>query len=154
MVVVKKTIKVTQGQAYLFDEFRYFFYITNDKRMSAEEVVFFCNDRCDHENDIDQLRNGIHALKMPTGDLVSNWAYIVIASLAWTLKAWMGILMPHRATGYDIVRMEFRRFLNMFINAPVQILHHGRQRIFRLIGYMKNAPAFFGFLRACTALRL
>ncbi|MBD3321659.1 MAG: IS1380 family transposase [Chitinivibrionales bacterium] len=154
MVVIKKTITVSKGQAYLFDDIRYFFYITNDRELSSEEVVYFCNDRCDHENDIEQLRNGIHALKMPTGELLPNWAYMVIASLAWTLKAWMGLLMPHRATGYAIIRMEFRRFLNMFINVPAQIIRHSRQLTYRLLGYMKHAPAFFGFVRRCQRLRL
>jgi hypothetical protein len=34
----------------LFDEYRYLFYITNDRTMTAEEVVFSANDRCDQEN--------------------------------------------------------------------------------------------------------
>ncbi len=38
--------------------------------------------RCDQENIIEQLKNGVHALRMPVGDLVSNGAYMVMASLA------------------------------------------------------------------------
>jgi hypothetical protein len=154
MVVVKKTISVTQGQMYLFDNIRYFFYITNDRTMSMEEIVFFSNKRCNHENDIEQLRNGVKALKMPTGDLVSNGAYMFIASLAWTMKSWMGLLMPHQATGYQIIRMEFRRFLALFINIPAQILKKGRQLWYRFVGFMRYAPAFFGFVRVCYNLRL
>ena len=100
------------------------------------------------------MRNGVKALKMPTNDLVSNWAYIVIASLAWTLKSWMGLLMPHKASGYEIIRMEFRRFLRLYINVPAQILRKGRQLWYRLIGFMRNVPAFFGFLDVCYNLRL
>jgi hypothetical protein len=154
MIVLKKTISVAQGQTYLFDDIRYFFYITNDRTMSMEEVVFFSNKRCNHENDIEQLRNGVKALKMPTGDLVSNWAYMFIASLAWTMKSWMGLLMPHRATGYQIIHMEFRRFLALFINIPAQILKKGRQLWYRFIGFMRHAPAFFGFVNVCYDLRL
>ena len=40
----------------LFEEYRYFFYITNDRTMTAEEVVFSANDRCDQENLIAQLK--------------------------------------------------------------------------------------------------
>ncbi len=154
IVVIKKTVSVTRGQRRLPDETRYFFYITNDWTMSMEEVVIFSNKRCDHENDIEQLRNGVKALKMPTGELVSNWAYMVIASLAWTLKSWMGLLMPHKATGYKIIRMEFRRFLALFINIPAQVLRKGRQIWYRLIGFMRNAPAFFGFVEVCHYLML
>lgn len=154
IVVVKKTIIAKEGQIRLFDEVRYFFYITNDRNMSNEQIVFFANGRCNHENDIEQLRNGVKALKMPTGDLISNWAYMVIVSLGWTLKSWVGLLMPHKATGYQILRMEFRRFLNSFINIPAQILKKGKQLWFRLIGFMRNAPPFFGFIETCYNLNL
>jgi hypothetical protein len=154
IVVIKKTIAVKEGQTRLFDEIRYFFYITNDRNLPNEEIVFFINKRCNHENDIEQLRNGVKALKMPTGDLISNWAYMVIASLGWTLKSWMGLLMPHKATGYNIIKMEFRKFLNLFINIPAQILRKGGQLWYRLIGFMRNAPAFLGFVEACYHLQL
>lgn len=154
MVAVKKKIKVTQGQLQLFDQERCFYYITNNRDISAAEVVYRSNDRCDHENDIDQLKNGVYALRMPGHDLVSNWAYTVIASLAWTLKSWIGLLMPHKATGYKIIRMEFRRFLHTFINIPAQIIRSSRQTVFRLAGYMEQAPAFLGFLQKCYNLRL
>ena len=38
----------------LFDDIRYFFYLTNDTSLSAAEVVFFANERCDQENVIEQ----------------------------------------------------------------------------------------------------
>lgn len=154
MVVVRKTIRVTQGQKRLFDEIRYFFYVTNDESLSTEEVVFFANDRCDHENDIEQLRNGVRALKMPTGDLVSNWAYMAIASLAWTLKSWMGLLMPARRTGSEIIRMEFRAFLVSFVHIPTQILRHGRSLTYRILSYMEYASEFFDFANYCKTFRL
>ena len=88
MIVLRKRLGTDQGQMRLFEEYRYFFYITNDRDLSAEEVVFSANDRCDQENLIAQLKSGVHALTTPVDDLVSNWAYMVMASLAWSLKAW------------------------------------------------------------------
>jgi hypothetical protein len=58
--------------------------------------VFRANDRCNQENLIEQLKNGVHALRMPVSTLVSNWAYMVMASLAWTLKAWFVRVSDHR----------------------------------------------------------
>ena len=92
VVVVRKRLGVDKGQMRLFEEYRYFFYITNDREMTAEEVVFSANDRCDQENLIAQLKGGVHALTTPVDDLVSNWAYMVMASLAWSLKAWSALL--------------------------------------------------------------
>ncbi len=39
-----KRVEVGKGQLQLFEEYRYFFYITNDRKMAAEEVVFSAND--------------------------------------------------------------------------------------------------------------
>jgi hypothetical protein len=94
MIVLRKRLATDQGQKRLFEEYRYFFYITNDRNLSAEEVVFSANDRCNQENLIAQLKGGVHALTTPVGDLVSNWAYMVMASLAWSLKVWSALLVP------------------------------------------------------------
>ncbi len=92
----------------LCDDVRYFFYITNIEEMSPAEVVFFSNERCNQENLIEQLKNGLNALRMPVGDLVSNWAYMVMNSLAWTLKAWFALLVRHTQRRDELLKMEFR----------------------------------------------
>ena len=152
MVVLRKNLTVEQGEIALFDDIRYFFYITNDRAMSPSEVVYFANDRCDHENDIEQLKNGVKALRMPSDDLVSNWAYMVIAALAWNLKAWVGLWMPNRALGKRIIRMEFKRFLNTFMKIPCLIVKAGRRITYRVVGYnhyLKDYLRAFLMIKAC-----
>ena len=61
IVVLRKKLAVEKGQEKLFEEYRYFFYITNDRRGTAEEIVFSANDRCDQENLIAQLKSGVRA---------------------------------------------------------------------------------------------
>ncbi len=115
VIVLRKRLVVTKGQLRLFEPDRYFFYITNDRIRSASEIVFCANDRCDQENLIAQLKGGVKALAMPVDSLVSNWAYMVMASLAWSLKAWAALLVPehprwaerHRAEKRSLLRMEF-----------------------------------------------
>ena len=131
MVVVRKNLSVEKGEQVLFDDIRYFFYLTNDTSLSAAEVVFFANERCDQENVIEQLKNGVNALRMPSDDLVSNWAYMVIAALAWNLKSWYGLMAPDKSVGHAIGRMEFKRFLHSFILIPCQIVKTGRRLVFR-----------------------
>ena len=119
MIVLRKRLGTDKGQMRLFEEYRYFFYITNDREMSAEEVVFSANDRCDQENLVAQLKSGVHALTTPVDDLVSNWAYMVMASLAWSLKAWSALLVPvtprheakHQEEKRTLLRMEFATYL-------------------------------------------
>ncbi len=94
LIVVRKRLEVEKGQLVLLERYRYFFYITNDRTTPADEIVFLANDRCNQENLIAQLKGGVKALSAPVDDLVSNWAYMVMASLAWSLKAWSALLVP------------------------------------------------------------
>ena len=159
VVVVRKNLSVEQGAAVLFDDVRYFFYITNLYDLSPEEVVLLANDRCDQENLIAQLKSGVQALKMPTGDLVSNGAYMVMAALAWSLKAWLALSLTvppgrwrerHEKQKQQLLRMEFKGFVRALIRLPCQIVQTGRKIIYRLLGW---SPWLDVFLRAVDSLR-
>ena len=158
MIVVRKNISHEKGELRLFDEIRYFFYITNDRRSSPEEVVFEANDRCDQENLIAQLAGGVRALSAPVDNLHSNWAYMVMTGLAWNLKAWWALWLPeqkrwekkHRHEKQEVLRMEFRTFVNAFIKLPCQIVRTGRKLVYRMLSFNPNLPVFF---RLCDALR-
>jgi hypothetical protein len=143
MIVVRKHLGTDRGQKRLFEEYRYFFYITNDREMSAEEIVFSANDRCDQENLVAQLKGGVHALTTPVDNLVSNWAYMVMASLGWSLKAWSALLVPvsprhkakHQEEKRKLLRMEFATYRAAFIEMPCQIVRGGRRLIYRMLSW-------------------
>ena len=116
--------------------------MNTDTKRTARHAVRFINGRCDHENDIEQLKNGINAMRMPSGDLHSNGAYMVMAALAWNLKAWCGILMPDKKMGAQVVRMEFPRFLNGFMALPAQVLKQARQIKLRVLAWPPYVDAF------------
>ena len=143
VVVVRKDLSVKRGQQFLFDDIRYFFYVTNRTDLSAPGVVDFAHERCDQENLIDQLKNGLNALRMPTGDLVSNWAYMVMASLAWTLKAWFALLTKDEAKRDELLAMEFKRFLHWIVRVPCQIVRTGRRIVYRFLSYTEWLRTFF-----------
>lgn len=142
LVIVRKNISVQKGEKALLDEIRYFFYITN-RSDKAEKIVGLANGRCDQENVIEQLKNGVNAMRMPVNDLKSNWAYMVMAALAWNLKSWYGLLMPNRVRGLEVVKMEFRRFLHAIMFIPCQIVRTARKIIYRLLGYNNWLKDFF-----------
>jgi len=158
IVVVCKNLTVSRGEDLLFDNLRYFFYITNDRACPPKEIVFSANDRCDQENLNAQLVGGVRALRMPVDNLVSNWAYMVMASLAWTLKAWLGLILPERgrwkarrkSEKRAILRMEFKTFLNSLMRLPCQIVRTGRRIVYRLLSWNPWQPVL---LRAVAALR-
>jgi hypothetical protein len=143
VIVLRKELGIDQGQLRLFEEYRYFFYITNDRKTPAAQIVFSANDRCDQENLIAQLKGGVHALSTPVNDLESNWAYMVMASLAWSLKAWSALLVPvsprhaarHEAERRTVLRMEFATFRAAVIEMPCQIVRSGGRLIYRLLSW-------------------
>jgi hypothetical protein len=158
VVALKKNLAVEKGQTRLFDDCRYFFYITNDRAAAADRIVHGANGRCNQENLIEQLKNGARAMEMPVGDLVSNGAYMVMASLAWTLKAWLALGLPEdgrwqekrRAEKQTVLRMEFKKFLNRFMRVPCQIVRTGRRIVYRLLGWN---PWLGVLVRGVEALR-
>jgi len=139
MIALRKRIRVTQGQLRLMDEIRYFFYVTNVPRssLSAKQVVFEANDRCNQENVIEQMKNGVHAMQLPSDGLDSNWVWMLIGALAWNIKQWMGVsLAKHmRVHGAEICRMEFRRFLSSIIQQPCQLVRTARRTVLRILAY-------------------
>jgi len=151
IVVVRKNLSIEKGEKVLFDKIRYFFYVTNDRNMSSTEVVREAGQRCNQENLIQQLKNGVRALHAPVNTLNANWAYMVMASLAWSLKAWAALLLPvsprweekHTSEKNKLLRMEFRGFLNAFIKIPCQIVSTGRRIVYRILTWNPWQHVFY-----------
>ena len=152
LVILRKNLALQKGEHWLWDDWRYFFYITNDRTMSAEEVVWQANERCDQENLIGQLKSGVGALRVPVYDLVSNGAYMVIASLAWSLKAWFGMTLPRAADRDDIARMQFKRFVHAVMLVPCQVMRQSRRVVLRMLAYTSRARLLFRSMEATARL--
>lgn len=152
IVVWKDLDESVQGE--LFKKHRCFFYITNNRRHSAENIVRKANGRCNQENIIEQLKNGVRALTAPVDNLLSNWAYMVMAGLAWSLKAWAALLLPERGRRVEqrreekqtLLRMDFATFRQALINVPAQIIRTSRRIVYRLLSWNRWQPVFFRLL--------
>jgi hypothetical protein len=159
MIVLRKNISREKGELRLFDEVRYFFYVTNDKKRSVPDIVFQANDRCNQENLIAQLHGGCRALRAPVDNLESNWAYMVMTALAWDLKAWWALMLPEppgpsgevqRQEKRWVLRLEFKTFVQTFMRLPCQLIQTGRRLVFRLTAWNPFQSIFF---RLVAALR-
>ena len=150
MVVLRKNLSTLKGEQRLFDEVKYFFYLTNDTTSPAAKIVRESNERCRQERLISQLKSGVRATSMPLDNLVSNWAYMVMTALAWSLKAWFALLLPehgrwrdrHRREKLTVLKMEFRTFLNSVLRIPAQLVRTGRRTIFRLLSWNRWQEVF------------
>jgi hypothetical protein len=158
MVVVRKNISVAKGEKLLFDDVRYFFYITNIVMLSSEQIVWVANNRCNQENLLAQLHGAVSALKAPVDNLLSNWAYMVMTALAWNLKAWWALMVPvapgrwqerHQQEKQWLLRLEFKTFVQAFVRLPCQIVRTGRKLVYRLLSWNPQQRIFW---RLVTAL--
>ena len=88
LIVVRKNLSVEKGKLRLFNDYVYFYYLTNDWTSTPAEIVFEANQRCNQENLHAQLKGGVRALQAPVDNLESNWAYMVMMywfSLKWKI---------------------------------------------------------------------
>ena len=118
-------------------------------------MVFFANDRCNQENLLAQLLGGVCSLKAPLDTLLSNWAYMVMTTLAWNLKAWFALTLPeqpgrHQARRREekqrVLRMEFKTFVNALVRIPCQIVRTARRLVYRLLAWNPWQGVFFRLL--------
>jgi hypothetical protein len=152
LVIVRKNLTVEKGEQRLYDDYRYFFYLTNDWDSPAADIVFSANQRCNQENLHAQLQGGVRALTAPVDNLESNWAYMVMTALAWNLKAWWALWptespgrwqQRHRQEKDTVLRMEFKTFVNAFLRLPCQIIQAGRRLMYRLMSWNPWQTLFF-----------
>jgi hypothetical protein len=151
MVVVRKNLSVMRGEWVLFPEIRYFFYITNDRQLSPREVVNEAMQRCNQENLNAQLKGGVRALHAPLNTLNANWAYMVTTALAWSIKAWLALMLPvhgrwrekHTHERETLLKMEFRTFVQAMMAIPAQIVMTGRRTVFRFLAWSPWQSVFF-----------
>jgi hypothetical protein len=159
MVVVRKNLSVLKGEKRLFDDVRYFFYLTNIVFLEPPQVVLVANNRCNQENLLAQLHGAVHALQASLNTLVSNGAYMVMTALAWNLKAWWALLLPVTAGRWQerhgqekrwVLGLEFKTFVQVFVRLPCQIVRTGRKLVYRLLSWN---PCQRIFWRLVSALR-
>lgn len=171
LIIVRKKQDVTE-QGVLFENDVYFFYISNvaPSQHTGLDVIYESNKRCNQENVIAQLYAS-RALHAPVDELASNWAYMVMASLSWTLKAWIALSIPEEPIGNTreatknstkkatkqavhkikeekkrLLRMEHRKFVEQFIRIPALIVRTGRRLIVRLTSINPCSDIFNQFL--------
>ncbi len=116
-------------QGELFELWRYRYVLTNlPASVATEEVVRLTYRRCDQENVIEQLQNGVAAMRMPTGGFDANWAYLVCARLAHNMKSWLAMLALPR----EVMRWEWKRFRKAFVFVAARVVRSARQNLLRL----------------------
>ncbi len=137
-LIVRRQRIEESAQGELFELWRYRYVLTNlPKSVSAEEVVRETYRRCDQENVIEQLQGGVAAMRMPTGGLLANHAFLVCARLAHNLKAWLAML----ALPAEVMRWEWKRFRKAFVYIAARVVLTARMHVLRLAGSHRFAES-------------
>ena len=111
-----------QGHLFMLTRFR--FALSNlPSSVSAQEVMDLTYQRCDQENLIEQLQSGVAAMRMPTGGMHSNAAFLTCARLAHNLKPWLAQLALPKET----MRWEWKRFRRAFLYCAARVVRTARQ---------------------------
>jgi hypothetical protein len=137
MIVRRVLIEETDGQGELFKHFRYRLVLTNLPRTyTARQIIDLTYQRCDQENVIEQLGQGIAGWRMPVAEFMGNSAWLEIARLAWNLGKWIAqIALPS-----EVVRWEWKRFRRHFVYIAAKVLKSGRRVVVRLAGSHRFLP--------------
>ena len=125
-----------QGHLFMLTRFR--FILSNlPPSVAAEKVMDLTYQRCDQENLIEQLQSGVTAMRMPTGGMLSNAAFMTCARLAHNLKPWLAQTALPRET----MRWEWKRFRRAFVYCAVRVVHASRQTHVRFASSHRFAGA-------------
>jgi hypothetical protein len=154
VVVLRQDLVVEKGGVKVEEQVRYFFSITNERDWPAADVVYFANDRCNQEDLIEQLENGVKALRLPVNTLEANWAYLVSGALAWSSKAWVALWQPRREHRDALLSMELKQFLQKWLLLACQVVRSGRQMIYRVLQDNEWVPVLLRTAGRLRQLRL
>lgn len=91
---------------------RYFYTPVITNRLGAgSSLIRFHLARGGMENHIEEFKNGIGARIMPTGHFMANWAWLVIAQLAYNLVQWFKLLvLPAAEHSFQMKKLRLHWF--------------------------------------------
>jgi len=128
-LIIRKRQVEESKQGQLFTVYDYRFVLSNlPESYSAEQVARLTYQRCDQENVIEQLQNGIAAMRMPAASFAANAAFLVCSRLAHNIKPWLAML----ALPAEVMRWEWKRFRQAFVYFAARVIHKARQVIVRI----------------------
>lgn len=148
VIVKRQRVKETQGQRTLITRYVYRFIITSIETMTAADVLRLAYGRCNQENTIEQLKNGLAALSMPTGELLANAAFMLAALIAWSLRAWLSLL----ALPIESLRWEWKRFRHAFLYVAAKVTLTARAVVVKLASSHRFTPDMLAASRRLDAI--
>jgi len=133
LIVTKE--KRRDGQVNLFtsEAFLYSSIVTNDKKKSIDEIVYFYNERGAIEREFEVLKYDFGWNKLPFSKLSQNNVYLLITAICKNIYHY---LIHHFSKKVSNLKPTFRlkKFIFRFITIPAKWIKHSRQMYLRIYG--------------------
>jgi len=127
-------------------EFHNWVIVTNDRERTADELERWQREKANVENRIKEAKLGLGLDNLPSQIFNANWAYLLVALIAYNLLVWLKLLaLPASERANYAKRLRFR-----FIAVAGSVGRSGRRLVLRLqAGY----ALFSEFVEALTRIR-
>ena len=155
VVALRKNLSIERGDNVLFDEYRYFFYITNDRKLTADQVIGEAHQRCNQENLIANLKRGasparprqhpLRQLGLHDHGVTGLDPQGLVRAHAAVSPRWEA---QHEQQRCRLLTMEFRTFRAALIDIPCQIVRTARYIRWRIQAWNPWLGIFFRLLDA------
>jgi len=137
MIVVKKTATpilhgleqfLTEEELLSYASERYSVIVTNDPKMSPEEIIHFYRQRGDtSENRIKELKNGFSLKYLPTSHFQANALYFHIGTLAYNLFMLFKRILHTSWQKHTIQTIRYKLY-----HIAGKVITHARQTILKV----------------------
>ena len=135
--MIVKRIPHYEGNQRVIGEFRYNPVLTN-RRGAGSSLIKHHLGRGGAENYIEEFKNGLGARSLPSHNFTANWAWLVIAQLAYNLAQWLKLLvLPAKEA-----RKQLKHLRLHWLCVAARIIHSGRRRIVALARSPDDAARF------------
>ena len=135
--MIVKRVPHYEGNQRVIGEFRYNPVLTNRKGAGSSLIKHHLG-RGGAENYIEEFKNGLGASHLPSHSFSANWAWLVIAQLAYNLAQWLKLLV---LPGGE-VHKQLKHLRLHWLCVAARIIHSGRRRIVALARSPDDAARF------------
>ena len=132
-IVVTRKLK-KDGQIDLLSGSAYDYYgiITNNYKMTEQEVIEFYNQRGDAENSNRYMLNDFNLHHLPFPDMDTNTVYMYLMALCATLFEWIKMILIKNKTQGITTSLRIKAVCFHYVMVATIFVNHARQKILKV----------------------
>lgn len=133
LIVTKEKRKDGQLNLFTSEAFLYSLILTNDKEKSADEIVYFYNNRGASEKEFEVLKYDFGWNNLPFSKLEENNVYLIITAMCKNIYHYLIRYFSSIVTNLQ-PNFRLKKFIFRFITIPAKWINHSRQKHLKIFG--------------------